>query len=119
MKVVIPVAGVGLRLRPLTYTQPKPLIPIAGKPILAHIIDQFINLEIDDFVFIIGYLGDKIIDYLDTNYAHIKKTYVFQKERKGLGHAIYSAKEEIINCSDIILYYLVIQFWNWIWISLF
>ena len=101
MKVVIPVAGVGLRLRPLTYTQPKPLIPIAGKPILAHIIDQFLDIGINDFVFIIGYLGDKIKHYVESHYPGIQKTFVHQMERKGLGHAIYSAKNELEGCNDM------------------
>ena len=60
MKAIIPVAGVGTRLRPHTFTQPKPLIPVAGKPIIFFIIDQLIDAGVNDFVFIIGHLGDKI-----------------------------------------------------------
>jgi len=55
MKAIIPVAGVGTRLRPLTYTQPKPLIPVAGKPIVSFIIDQLLEVGVEEFVFIIGY----------------------------------------------------------------
>ena len=51
MKAVIPVAGAGIRLRPLTYTQPKPLIPVAGKAIVATIIDQMLAAGISEFVF--------------------------------------------------------------------
>ena len=60
MKAIIPVAGVGTRLRPHTYTQPKPLIPVGGKPLIASIIDQLLEEDVDDFVFIIGYFGEKI-----------------------------------------------------------
>ena len=56
MKAIIPVAGIGTRLRPHTHTQPKSLIPVAGKPILAHIVDQLVVNGITEFVFIIGYL---------------------------------------------------------------
>ena len=54
MKAVIPVAGAGTRLRPHTYTQPKPLIPVAGKPIIASIVDELVEAGITEFVFIIG-----------------------------------------------------------------
>ena len=57
MRAIIPVAGAGIRLRPHTYTQPKPLIPVAGKPILAFLVDQLVAAGVQDFVFVIGYLG--------------------------------------------------------------
>ena len=63
MKAVIPVAGVGTKLRPHTHTQPKPLIPVAGKPILGHIIDNLIDAGIRKQVFIVGYLKEKIQDF--------------------------------------------------------
>ena len=72
MKAIIPVAGTGTKLRPHTYTQPKALIPIAGKPILAFIIDEMIEAGINEYIFIIGYLGDKIRDFVDKKYPHIK-----------------------------------------------
>ena len=55
MKAIIPVAGIGSRLRPHTHTQPKSLIPVAGKPILGHILDQLIQAGIEEMVFVIGY----------------------------------------------------------------
>ena len=54
MKAVIPVAGIGTRLRPHTYTHPKPLIPVAGKPILSYIIEHLQAAGISEFVFIVG-----------------------------------------------------------------
>ena len=65
MKALVPVAGVGTRLRPHTYTQPKPLIPVAGKPIISFIIDQLVAVGVKDFVFVIGHLGDKIRNYVN------------------------------------------------------
>jgi len=91
MKALIPVAGAGTQLRPHTYTQPKPLIPVAGKPIISHIIDQLTEAGVKDFVFVIGYLGEKIKNYIETKYPHINSEFVHQSERKGLGHAIWSA----------------------------
>ena len=51
MKAIIPVAGIGSRLRPHTHTQPKALVPVAGKPILAHIVDSLIKEGVEDFIF--------------------------------------------------------------------
>ncbi|MCI1267847.1 MAG: glucose-1-phosphate thymidylyltransferase, partial [Saprospiraceae bacterium] len=73
MKAIIPVAGAGTKLRPFTFTQPKPLIPVAGKPIIAFILDQMIQSGVTEFIFVIGYLGDKIKIYLDEHYPHIHK----------------------------------------------
>ena len=64
MKAIIPVAGAGAKLRPHTYTQPKALIPVAGKTILSFIVDQLREVGITEFIFIVGYLGDKIQDYV-------------------------------------------------------
>ena len=88
MKAIIPVAGAGTKLRPHTYTQPKALIPLAGKTILSIIIDQLQEAGIKDFVFIIGYLGEKIQDYVKEKYPHLNVHFVQQNERQGTGHAI-------------------------------
>jgi len=62
MKAIIPVAGAGTKLRPHSYTQPKALIPLAGKTVLSIIIDQLKGAGINEFVFLGGNLGDKIQD---------------------------------------------------------
>ena len=88
MKAIIPVAGAGTKLRPHTYTQPKALIPIAGKTILSFIVDQLQEAGITEFIFIVGYLGDKIKDYVSQTYPDLKAHFVYQNERQGTGHAI-------------------------------
>ena len=88
MKAIIPVAGAGTKLRPHTYTQPKALIPIAGKTILSFIVDQLQEAGISEFIFIVGYLGDKIKDYVSQTYPDLKAHFVYQNERQGTGHAI-------------------------------
>lgn len=95
MKAIIPVAGAGTKLRPLTYTQPKALIPIAGKTILSVIIDQLLEAGVQEFVFVIGYLGEKIQRYLSKNYPDLKYTLVNQTDRKGTGHAIWLTREAV------------------------
>jgi glucose-1-phosphate thymidylyltransferase len=95
MKAVIPVAGAGTKLRPLTYTQPKALIPIAGKTILSHIVDQLHEASINEFIFIVGYLGEKIQDYVKQTYPNLNTHFVYQNERQGTGHAVELTKQLI------------------------
>ncbi|MCX6351481.1 MAG: sugar phosphate nucleotidyltransferase [Bacteroidetes bacterium] len=104
MKAVIPVAGIGSRLRPHTHTQPKALIPVAGKPILAHIIDSLQEAGFNEFVFIIGYLGEKIQEYVKDEYGDkINSTFVVQSVREGIAHAIWTTKEFIEGEDEIII----------------
>ena len=103
MKAVIPVAGAGTNLRPHTYTQPKPLIPVAGKPIIAFIIDSLIAAGIHDFVFVIGYLGEKIRLYVETHYPGIRVEWVQQENRLGLGHAIWTARKSLEDTDEIVI----------------
>lgn len=95
MKAIIPVAGAGTKLRPLTYTQPKALIPIAGKTILGVIIDQLRDAGVEEFVFVIGYLGEKIQDYITNYYPDLDCTFINQVDRKGTGHAIYLTRNAV------------------------
>ncbi len=92
MKAIIPVAGAGTKLRPHTYTQPKALIPIAGKTILSFIVDQLHEAGINEFIFIVGYLGEKIQDYVNQTYPHLTTHFVHQNDRQGTGHAIELTK---------------------------
>jgi|WetSurMetagenome_2_1015567.scaffolds.fasta_scaffold00072_39 glucose-1-phosphate thymidylyltransferase len=90
MKIVIPVAGMGTRLQPHTYTTPKSLMHVAGKPILGHILDSFKDIEIEEIIFVTGHMGDKIRAYVKSNYS-FNTRFVDQKEPLGLGHAISCA----------------------------
>lgn len=94
MKVIIPLAGFGTRLRPHTYTKPKPLVNVAGKPVLGHILDKLVDLDIDEIVFVTGYLGDQIEAYVSANYGFPAR-YVEQKELKGQAHALYLTREYV------------------------
>lgn len=93
MKAIIPVAGAGTKLRPHTYTQPKALIPLAGKTILSINVDQLHEAGIHDFIFIVGYLGEKIQDYMRSKYPQLTCHFIYQNERKGTAHAIDLAKQ--------------------------
>lgn len=96
LKVVIPMAGLGTRLRPHTWSRPKQLVSLAGKSVLAHVIDMFSTLtdpQNVEFIFIVGYLGDKVEAYMNEYHPEIKVTYVVQAEMRGQSHAIYLTKE--------------------------
>jgi glucose-1-phosphate thymidylyltransferase len=89
---VIPVAGVGTRLRPHTHTQPKVLLHVAGKPILAHILDELPRLGIRRAVLVVGYMGDQVRGYVGEHYRDLEVAYVEQPDRLGLGHAVSLAE---------------------------
>jgi glucose-1-phosphate thymidylyltransferase len=96
MKAIIPVAGVGSRLRPHTFSQPKVLLNVAGKPIISHIMDKLIDSGIDEAVIIVGYLGEMIEEYLTSHYS-IKLHFVTQEEQLGLAHAIWMCRSHVEN----------------------
>ncbi len=102
MKAIIPVAGVGTRLRPHTFSQPKVLLNVAGKPIIGHIMDKLIASGIDEAIVIVGYLGDMIETYLRDNYT-IRFTFVEQQERLGLAHAIWMCKAHVIENEPVFI----------------
>jgi glucose-1-phosphate thymidylyltransferase len=95
VKAIIPVAGAGTKLRPLTYTQPKALIPLAGKTILSVIVDQLLDAGVNDFIFVIGYLGEKIQHYIEKTYPTLNSTFVNQTDRRGTGHAIWLTRDAV------------------------
>ncbi|MEW6508773.1 MAG: sugar phosphate nucleotidyltransferase [Bacteroidota bacterium] len=89
MRAVIPAAGFGTRLKPHTYSLPKVLLNVGSKPILGHIIDKLLEENINKATFVIGYLGERIIEYVRKHYPTLSAEFVEQKEMLGLGHAIY------------------------------
>lgn len=90
IRAIIPVAGVGTRLRPHTYTIPKVLLNVAGKPIIAHILDKLVDEGIEKVTLIVGYLGELVEDFVRKSYQ-LDAEFIYQEERKGLGHAVYLA----------------------------
>jgi glucose-1-phosphate thymidylyltransferase len=102
MKVIIPVAGIGTRLRPHTHTAPKGLLHVAGKPILGHILDALKQIKVDEVIFIIGFMGEQIVEYVQKNYR-FKSKFIRQKELKGLGYAIWLASPGIENNEPVLI----------------
>lgn len=104
MKVIIPVAGFGTRLRPHTLLHPKVLMTVTGKPMIYFIVEQIIKEKISNhIIFIVGYLGDRIEKYILKEFGHnkdIKFEFLVQDEPKGLGHAVHCAKPAFNNKAD-------------------
>jgi glucose-1-phosphate thymidylyltransferase len=95
MKAVIPAAGRGTRLRPLTDDRPKPLVDVAGQPLLSHGLSQLADLGVSEFVIVVGYRKEAIIDHYGDEFAGVPITYVHQREPKGLANAVLHAEREV------------------------
>ncbi len=102
MKVIIPVAGVGSRLKPHTNTTAKPLMEVAGKVMIDYVIDDALSVNPDEIVFIVGYKKDSIIRHIKKTYPNINSKFVEQEVRDGDGSAVriglesYSKDDELV-----------------------
>ncbi|MFO7942877.1 MAG: sugar phosphate nucleotidyltransferase [Anaerolineales bacterium] len=98
LKIVIPMAGLGTRLRPQTWSRPKQIMRMADKSVIGHVLSMFNTLPDStpvEYVFIVGYLGDKIKTFMDEEYPDLKVDYVRQEEMLGQSHALYLAREHL------------------------
>ncbi|CAN5769094.1 sugar phosphate nucleotidyltransferase [soil metagenome] len=93
MKVIIPLAGKGARLRPHTHVKPKPLLRVADKPVMSYILDDLRELGVDEAIFITGHLKEKVEEYVRTEYPEFRAHFVEQAEQNGTAGAVELAKE--------------------------
>jgi glucose-1-phosphate thymidylyltransferase len=96
LKIIVPMAGLGARLRPQTLTKPKPLLPLAGRTLLDHFLDTFTSIPLTrqvEYVFIVGQMGEQVKEYIDKNYPQLPVQFVVQEEMRGQSDAIYNAKD--------------------------
>lgn len=94
MQVIIPMAGYGKRLRPHTFSRPKPMLKVAGQPMLQLLLDSLQSIDIDEYIMIVGYLGEQIEEYVRAN-VKTKATFVTQHELIGQSHAVHLAQEHL------------------------
>lgn len=103
MKCVILAAGEGIRMRPLTLENPKPLLKVAGKPLLEHIVSNLPD-EIDELVLVVGYLGEKIREFCGERFLGRKVNYVWQEKKLGTGHALKLCEPHLGDGKFLMLY---------------
>ena len=92
MKAVIPLAGKGTRLRPHTHLTPKPLIRVAGKPVLDFILDDLLAAGVSEIVFIVGHLQDAVRAHVAAGYPAVRARYVVQEVQDGTAGAVALAR---------------------------
>ncbi|MDT8367610.1 MAG: sugar phosphate nucleotidyltransferase [Longimicrobiales bacterium] len=92
MKAIIPLAGRGTRLRPLTHHTPKPLLKVGGRPVLGYLLDQVREVGVDEMIFVVGYLGDRLRDFVGAEYPEIRAHFVEQEVQDGTAGAVRLAE---------------------------
>lgn len=105
MKIIIPVAGIGSRLKPHTFTTPKPLMEVAGKPIIDYVLDDVKKLNPSEVVFVVGYKKQAVKEYVLEKYPQLNSSFVYQKVRDGDGSAVRLALETINEDDDFYVIY--------------
>jgi len=104
MKAIIPVAGAGRRLQPLTDAQPKALLQVADRPVLGHILTRVEAAGVSDVIVVVGDHGAQIEDYVHSEFPRIRLTLVRQEEPLGLGHAVWLTREAAAGDELLIVY---------------
>ncbi len=93
LPAVVLAAGEGVRLRPLTRHRPKPMLPVANKPILAYVFDGLIEAGVSEITVVVGYRRSRVQDHFGPTYRNVPLTYVVQEKQLGSGHALLSVEE--------------------------
>jgi len=103
MQTIVLAAGEGTRMHPLTESVPKPILPVAGKPLDAHTIDAAIAAGATEIVLVVGYEAETVREYFGAEYAGVPITYVFQESQDGTADAVAVASEELTDNPFVVL----------------
>ncbi|NUB93867.1 NTP transferase domain-containing protein [Haloterrigena sp. SYSU A121-1] len=95
MQAVVLAAGEGTRIRPLSATLPKPMLPVADRPLAAHTVDAAVDAGADEIVLVVGYEAETVRDYFGDEYRGVPVSYAVQTEQAGTAHAVAAAKDRI------------------------
>ncbi len=95
MQAVILAAGEGTRMRPLTDSTPKPMLPVADRPLVAHTVDAAVDAGVTDLVLVVGYEADAVREYFGSEYRDVPVEYAVQAEQLGTAHAVRCAREHL------------------------
>ncbi len=103
MKVILPVAGKGTRLRPHTHTKAKSLVQVAGKTVLEHIVERVLAVDAEELIFIVDENGHKIEGFMEQRFPELNCSYIVQKERLGPAHAVALAAPRIAAGDEVLV----------------
>jgi glucose-1-phosphate thymidylyltransferase len=103
MKIILPVAGKGTRLRPHTHTKAKSLVHVAGKTVLEHIVERVLAIEAEELIFITDENGSQIERFMEQRFPELNCSYIVQKERLGPAHAVALASPRIVAGDDVLV----------------
>jgi glucose-1-phosphate thymidylyltransferase len=103
MKVIILLAGYGTRMRPHTWSRPKPLLKVAGNTVVGHLLELMHEITTEEVVFVVGYRGEQIENWIRRNYPDLNLKFVVQEEAKGQAHAVWLCKEYLEDDSEVLI----------------
>jgi glucose-1-phosphate thymidylyltransferase len=103
MKVILPVAGKGTRLRPHTHTKAKSLVYVAGKTVLEHIVERVLAVDAEELIFITDENGSQIEGFMEQHFPDLNCSYIVQKERLGPAHAVALASPCIAAGDEVLV----------------
>jgi len=93
MKVLIPLAGFGKRMRPYTWSRAKPLLHVAGKTVIGHLLDYMSDITTEEVIFVVGYKGEQVEAWIREQYPHLDSHFVVQEELLGQAHALWLCRD--------------------------
>lgn len=103
MKVIILLAGYGTRMRPHTWSRPKPLLKVAGNTVVGHILDMMAAITTEEVIFVVGYKGDQIEAWIRENYPHLDTHFVVQEEALGQAHAVWLCRDFLLDDGEVVV----------------
>lgn len=103
MKVIILLAGYGSRMRPLTWSRPKPILSVAGSTVIGHILDEMADVLQGELIFVVGYRGDQIEQWIRTHYAHLNSRFVVQEKPLGQAHAVNLCRPHFAQDDEVVV----------------
>ena len=103
MKTIILLGGYGTRMRPHTWSRPKPLLKLAGNTVLGHILEHMSEVTNDQVIFVVGYKGDQIEEWVRAHYPQMDSHFVLQQEPLGQAHAVWLCRDYLQDDDELVL----------------
>lgn len=103
MKTIILLAGYGTRMRPHTWSRPKPILQVAGNSVIGHLLDLIHPLTQDEVIFVVGYKGDQIEEWIRNAYPHLNCRFVVQEQPLGQAHAVWLCRDYLLEDEDVVI----------------